>query len=469
MDSVIRHAGTWTIEDMMASPWHYLPAEVPAGTAALRVTLSYSRDGGGILDLGCFGPSGFGGASGLGGSSGLGGWSGFCGWSGGARSSFVVSPVGATPGYLSGEVVAGLWQVAIGLYKVPASGVRYEVTVEVVGGAGWPRWVADALAADGVVLADDAGTDGAVRAADGAVRAADGAVRADGAGSAGVGLVPPAPGERPGRRELPAALGRTWLAGDLHSHTVHSDGDLTVPELAALAVASGLDFVAVTDHNTVSHHRELASASVAYGVTLVPGQEVTTSRGHAGVLGDTGWIDFRTSADSWLAAAERGGGLMSVNHPFGGDVSWLHAMERRPPLLEVWHWSWLDPTWTTPLSWWQAWDPSAIPVGGSDWHRPGSDSPLGTPTTWVECDEDSGVSGVLEGLRAGRVAITASRNGPILVRHDGGFVAVGADGLLVADPDGPYRRIVGDVVQLPGRPGYHRLVTALGATVALTA
>jgi hypothetical protein len=288
----------------------------------------------------------------------------------------------------------------------------------------------------------------------------------------GVGLlgpVAPAPGERPGRRSLPAAPGRTWLAGDLHAHTVHSDGALTVSELALLAVSRGLDFLAVTDHNTVSHHRELASASAAYGITLVPGQEVTTSRGHAGVLGDTGWIDFRTPADSWLAAAERGGGLMSINHPFGGDVSWLHAMERRPPLLEVWHWSWLDPTWTTPLSWWQAWDPSAIPVGGSDWHRPGSDSPLGRPTTWVECDDDSGVSGVLQGLRAGRVAITAERDGPILLRHDGGFVAIGADGLLAADPDGPYRRIAGDVTRLPGRPGYHRLVTPLGATVALTA
>ena len=422
MGSVIRHAGTWTIEDMMASPWHYLPVEVPAGTAGLRVTLSYSRDEGAILDLGCFGPLGF------------------CGWSGGARASFVISPLGATPGYLPGEVVAGRWGVAIGLYKVPASGVRYEVTAEVISGAGWARRVADELAADGVAPAD--------------------------------GVAAPAPpvlAERPGRRRLPAAPGRTWLAGDLHSHTVHSDGALTVPELASLAVSRGLDFLAVTDHNTVSHHRELASASAVYGVTLVPGQEVTTSRGHAGVLGDTGWIDFRTSADAWLAAAERGGGLMSVNHPFGGDVSWLHAMERRPPLLEVWHWSWLDPTWTTPLSWWQAWDPAAIPVGGSDWHRPGSDSPLGRPTTWVECDEDSGVSGVLDGLRAGRVAITAERNGPILVRHDGGFIAIGADGLLVADPEGPYRRVAGDVARLPGRPGYHRLVTPLGATVALTA
>jgi hypothetical protein len=358
--------------------------------------------------------------------------------------------VAATPGYLAGAVEAGLWQVAIGLYKVPAEGVRYSVTAEVVGGAGWAGRVAEALAADGVVPT----------------------VAAGGVGSlvpAVVGERPAVAGERPGRRALPAGPGRTWLAGDLHSHTVHSDGSVTVPELALLAVERGLDFIAVTDHNTVSHHRELAAASAFYGVTLVPGQEVTTSRGHAGVLGDTGWVDFRTPADAWLAAAERGGGLMSINHPFGGDVSWLHPMERRPPLLEVWHWSWLDPAWTTPLSWWQAWDPSAIPVGGSDWHRPGSDSPLGTPTTWVECDDDSGVSGLLEGLRAGRVTITASRNGPILVRHDGGFAAIGADGLLLAGPDGPYRRIIGDVARFPDRPGYHRLVTPLGATVALTA
>jgi hypothetical protein len=413
MGSLIRRAGTWTIEDMMASPLHYLPVEIGPGTAALRVTLTYPRDGGAVLDLGCFGPSGF------------------RGWSGGARSSFVISAAGATPGYLAGEVTAGLWNVAIGLYRVPAEGAGYEVTAEAIGAAEAAGWLA---------------------------------------GPAAV----PVPGDRPERRELPAAPGRTWLAGDLHAHTVHSDGAMTVPELAAHAVSRGLDFLAVTDHNTVSHHRELGQASRAYGVTLVPGQEVTTPRGHAGVLGDTGWIDFRTPASAWLDAAERGGGLMSINHPFAGDVSWLHSMTRRPPLLEVWHWSWLDPTWTTPLSWWQAWDPSAIPVGGSDWHRPGSDSPLGTPTTWVECDDDSGVDGVLRGLRAGRVAISASRNGPVLLRHDGGFAAVGADGLLLAGPEGPYRRVAGDVAYLPGRPGepgrpgYHRLITPSGATVALT-
>ena len=115
----------------MASPLNYLPVEVAPGTAALRVTLSYPRESGAVLDLGCFGPSGF------------------RGWSGGARSSFVISAAGATPGYLAGEVVAGLWQVAIGLYRVPAEGVGYEVTAETMAGGSGAGGVAGRSAGGG--------------------------------------------------------------------------------------------------------------------------------------------------------------------------------------------------------------------------------------------------------------------------------------------------------------------------------
>jgi len=416
------HRGRWALEDRFRSVYQYLPVEVPPGTAALRVALEYERAGA-VVDLGCLGPMGF------------------RGWSGGARESFVVTATAATPGYLPGELEPGTWQVMLGLHQLPVDGTAFRVTTEVS-----PRdsgWLPQPAA------------------------------------------VPPIPAGRPSPRALPTRPGHRWLAGDLHSHTVHSDGALTVPELAELAVRRGLDFLAVTDHNTVSHHGELAGAARRYGIALLAGQEVTTAFGHANVFGDVGWIDFRNGADDWLDAAERAGGLMSVNHPIAGPVAWLRSMRRRPPLVEVWHWSWLDLSWTIPLSWWQAWSPSAIPVGGSDWHREGSDAPLGQPTTWVEVPDDAaeaaGAGGsvpvadataILSGVGAGRVAISATRDGPVLLRPDGSpdgdLVAVAGDGLILAGPEGPCLRVSGQIATLPGAPGYHRLLDSRGATVALT-
>ncbi len=397
------HEGRWTLEHRFASPWHYLPVEVGPGTAGLRVELEYEQAEGTVLDLGCLGPDGF------------------RGWSGGARGWFAITADAATPGYLPGELETGLWQVMIGVHRVPAGGAPYRVTVRTTGRG------------DGLLAA---------------------AARA-----------PPAPRDRPARRALPAGPGRQWLAGDLHTHTVHSDGALTVPELAVLAVRRGLDFLAVTDHNTISHHAELPGAARRYQITLLPGQEVTTDAGHAGALGDVGWIDFRRDPDHWLDATQARGGLLSVNHPFAGPVSWTRPMRRRPPLAEVWHWSWLDKRWTLPFGWWLAWDPAAIAVGGSDFHRPGSDALPGCPTTWVECEGDD----VLGGLAAGRVAISAERDGPVLLRHDGELVAARADGTVLAGPDGPAARVRGDLVRLPGGPGPHRLLDPAGAAVALTA
>jgi hypothetical protein len=242
---------------------------------------------------------------------------------------------------------------------------------------------------------------------------------------------------------------------------------MTVPELARFAAGRGMQFLAVTDHNTVSHHRELAAAAALHGIVLLAGQEVTTESGHAGALGDIGWIDFREPPDNWLEACEEAGGLLSVNHPYGGQVSWTAPMKRRPPLLEVWHWSWLDTRWTTPFGWWQAWDPAAIPVGGSDWHRPGNDAPPGEPTTWVEAEADDPAA-VLAALAEGRTAVAARRDGPVLLRVGDELVACEADGMILAGPDGPLARVRGQLAKFPAAEGCHRLTDPGGATFAFT-
>jgi hypothetical protein len=402
---ITRHSGRWTLEDRFGSAWQYLPFEVPRGACALRAELEYERSGA-VMDLGCLGSTGF------------------RGWSGSARRSFVITADAATPGYLPGAPEDGQWQVIIGLHRIPPDGADYRLAVEV-------------STTPGELAPDDPPE-----------------------------AMPPL-ADRPARRVLPALPGYRWLPGDLHTHTVHSDGVMTVSELARFAAGRGLEFVAVTDHNTVSHHAELPAAAAAHGITLLPGQEVTTEAGHANVLGPVSWIDFRGPADDWLQASERTGGLMSVNHPYGGQVSWTAPMKRRPPLLEVWHWSWLDPSWTLPLSWWQAWDPGAIPVGGSDWHRPGSDAPPGSPTTWVAA-EYAEPGAVLAALAAGRTALSAGRDSAVLLRVGDELVASEADGLVLYGPGGPQARVRSQLAKFPAADGCHRLVDPAGATVALT-
>jgi len=396
-----QHRGRWTADDRAQTPYKYLPVEVPAHANGLHVQLTYDRSAG-VLDLGCEAPHSF------------------RGWSGGARDEFTITAEAATPGYLAGELEAGTWNVVLGLHRIPPDGLDYEVVTQVYAGA----------AASVQPMPE----------------------RAD----------PPRP-QRPPPRELPAVDGLHWRAGDFHAHSVHSDGALTVPELACLAVERGLDFLAVTDHNTVSHHGELASAGRHAGIQLVPGQEVTTGFGHANAFGDIGWVDFRQPATAWLDAVEADGGLMSVNHPLGGDCSWRLPLPRRAPLAEVWHCSWLDLRSGGPLAWWLAWGQDVVPIGGSDFHGGPGPQP-GSPTTWVACEGDD----VLGGLRARRVAISADRDGPLLLRIGDELVALDADGSLLTGPDNRRRVVRGARVAFPAEPGPHWLEDHETAVLAIS-
>jgi len=63
---------------------------------------------------------------------------------------------------------------------------------------------------------------------------------------------------------------------DLHIHTTHSDGSLTVPELLKLAEQKGLEVIAITDHNSVGAYAELENKDVRklFGGKIIPGVEI---------------------------------------------------------------------------------------------------------------------------------------------------------------------------------------------------
>jgi len=62
---------------------------------------------------------------------------------------------------------------------------------------------------------------------------------------------------------------------DLHAHTTASDGSLCPTELIALAVATGLSAIAVTDHDTLGGLAEAAEAASKPGIVLVSGVELS--------------------------------------------------------------------------------------------------------------------------------------------------------------------------------------------------
>ncbi|MBE1591019.1 CehA/McbA family metallohydrolase [Nonomuraea angiospora] len=340
---------------------------------------------------------------------------GFRGWSGGARDEYTITPDWATPGYLPGEPEAGTWHVWLRLHRIPPQGLDYSLEITT------------SAAAPAEPVAEE-----------------------------------PPHGQRPPRRDVPSVDGLRWFAGDFHAHTLHSDGSLTIAELAELAHGRGLDFLAVTDHNTVSHHPWLGK--IDRGITLIPGQEVTTDRGHANVFGEVGWVDFRQPADSWAEHAERAGGLISINHPLGGDCAWLLPIARRPRIAEVWSSGWWDRRWGAPLAWADAWRDDVIAIGGSDFHRHGSDGLPGGPTTWVLAED---TSTVLDGVRAGRTAVSTGPDGPLLLRLGDELLALDADGLVLVRPDGTRQVVRGERALLRAIDGRHRLETYENEVIAL--
>ena len=146
---------------------------------------------------------------------------------------------------------------------------------------------------------------------------------------------------KPGEPDLPpptAQRGPGWYRGDLHLHSAQSDGSCggdsarNLPKVPCplfltlqTAAARGLDFVSVTEHNSVSHHDVLAEAQPWFrDMLLIPGREITTFFGHFNIHGVTQPIDWRIAAPgkggttSFNAIADKVhalGGIVVINHP----------------------------------------------------------------------------------------------------------------------------------------------------------
>lgn len=331
------------------------------------------------------------------------------GWSAERRSKIYIAKGTATPGYLPGDIPIGIWKVIVRLDSMVDDGCRYRLRI-----IGY-RTVLGEIMFDDVfkTLAYLTKNTNLIELVKGyselisimnytyPCRDYSGAYE----GSKYV-------------KDNPA-----WYRGDLHVHSIHSDGRNTVCEVIMLARNRGLNFIALTDHNTVGQNYELDIHSYR-DLIIIPGMEVTTFYGHMNVFNIKRYVDFRRRSredfEKLIEEVHNDGGLISVNHPdlfrepMCRDCPFRYRDVKGFDAIEVWNGPWHILN-SESLLWWhhlltEGFRVTAI--GGSDYH--GVDlTRVGEPATWIYADKYT-IDGILNGIKMGRVYITYTPGEPLI-------------------------------------------------------
>jgi hypothetical protein len=116
---------------------------------------------------------------------------------------------------------------------------------------------------------------------------------------------------------------RTWLRGNLHTHTTVSDGDLPVEGALAAYEAAGYDFLAISDHDTLVD-------PVAYrdvtDLVLLPAVEVTANGPHLLHVGARAAVAPEADRQAVLDGIGAREGFAVLNHPSWKEsyAHWSH-------------------------------------------------------------------------------------------------------------------------------------------------
>jgi hypothetical protein len=241
------------------------------------------------------------------------------------------------------------------------------------------------------------------------------------------------------------------LKGDLHAHTVASDGVLTAAELGTHALRHGMDFLAITDHNQMISADALPAIP---GITLIPGIEWTHYKGHANFTGvgkpfeGSFMANTMEEVQARFRSARKRGALITLNHLFDEGCPFTFDMDSLPfDCIEIWNGP-MRMSNIQAIALWSGMLMSGkkIPiVGGSDYHRSQLFLFPGGPATCVYAIS-AGASDILSALRHGHAYVVYAPDGPTLEMAAGNAIMgdsvpfpqvkeiqVKANGLLAGD------------------------------------
>ncbi len=368
--------GRYTGDDW--GTYRYLPFYVPEGTTMIKVKYTYSAhdDEKASLDIGIHDPEKF------------------RGWSGSTRNEFTVSEDRdfTSDAYIAGEIPEGEWRIELG---IPSIDPMTALAFQIYGRAAPKRSSIVSYKVE--------------------IELSDGPV-------GGPWVVPP-------KNDVVINNGPGWYYGDLHCHSTHSDGGYPLEEVLDFAHSQGLDFIAPTDHNSISPFSYIPEMQERYDDMLILyGIEYTSYIGHANVFDYEHIMDFRATNPGYdinevIDEIHAGGGYFSPNHPgsfMGAGI---------PYKIEDTDWSKVDfyevvngktrvfDIIPNPLNLkaLRKWDRMLrnghriTAIGGSDDHAAGHEETpitahIGTPTTVVYAEELS-MAGILDAIDAGHAYI----------------------------------------------------------------
>src|ERR671930_2017794 len=112
-----------------------------------------------------------------------------------------------------------------------------------------------------------------------------------------------------------------WYRGNLHTHTINSDGDSPPYEVMAWYKRHGYQFLALTDHNTFTDPA-LFDTNPTDNFLLLGGEEITNARTvHVNAIGIGRVIPPQSGAtvtellQASIDAVRAQGGVPLINHP----------------------------------------------------------------------------------------------------------------------------------------------------------
>ena len=316
-------------------------------------------------------------------------------WNRVREEGFDVNGVASTPGMGSGPIQPGTWTVFVDVHRIlPPDTVTYELTVT--------------LSREPLTIT--------------------------------------APVYEDSRKIASAEPG--WYRGDLHGHTIHSDGHWDVPEFTRYMRAMGLDFVSLSDHNTVTglaqHRSQTEDGFLALG-----GMELSTFNGHMLALGSSRWYEWRLNIEDGMDIQRimqqviDSGDLLIIAHPMSPDepfcsgCMWMFE-DARPGValgVEVWNewWHGFNEDGLRQYYVWLQQGRRLVATSGTDIHRPYPANFEGRLGFNVVYSQELSEAAILAAVRQGHSYISAGPELLLTAQTESGKAAMVGD-LLPAEP-----------------------------------